>query len=347
MSPSSLPGAGIDAPAGALTDSAGVELRHLRYFVALADTGTFTQAAELTYVSQPTLSQQIRRLEQLIGTPLVRRRRDGVGLTKAGTILLEESRTVLSLIAHGVSRTRHSAGLGRPQLRFIVPPGLPEALTVCVASRLHSAANAAGVDVTWLEFPLEVGFSAIREHRADSGVGWLDPAEPELPDPLDFMRIGSFEPTAWIHTSHPAARRGHITLDELARMNVVHGPRRACLATYDAWLAKLQAVNPHFTFSDPPLRWSLPVTLALTASADRSAAVLTGPLWSRGLAASGLGSLATLQQDAGGRIPEMVPVLIEGRPLTATAGLAWTCGLPRELQQMLFDTADDIAANGA
>jgi len=343
MTLSSLPGVGTDAAVGARTVSAGVELRHLRYFVALADAGTFTHAAELTYVSQPTLSQQIRRLEQLIGTPLVRRGRDGVGLTKAGTVLLEESRTVLSLIAHGVSRTRYTAGLGRPQLRFILPPGLPEALTVCVASRLRSVTNAAGVDVTWLEFPLDAGFSAIREHRADSGVGWLDPAEPELPDPLDLMRIGSFEPVAWIHARHPAARRGRVTLGELAAMNVVHGPRRACPATYDAWLAVLQAVSQRFAFSDPPLQRSLPVTLALAASADRSAAVLTGPLWSCGMAASGRGSFATLQHDASGGIPEMVPVLIEGRPLTATAGLAWTRELPRGLQQALFDTADEIA----
>ena len=161
---------------------------------------------------------------------------------------------MLSLFDHGVSRTRHTAGLGRPQLRFTVPPDLPEVLAVRVASRLRSVADAAGVDVTWLEFPLDAGFPAILEHRADSGVGWLDPAKPELPDPLDLMRIGSFEPVAWIRASHPAARRGRVTLGELTAMNVVHGPRRACPATYDAWLAMLQAVRPGFAFSDPPLQ---------------------------------------------------------------------------------------------
>src|SRR3984885_399140 len=108
----------------------GVELRHLRYFVALADAGTFTQAAEQMFIAQPTLSQQIRRLEEMVGTPLLQRRREGVRLTDAGTVLLEESRTVLSLIEHGVSRTRQTAGLGRPRLRFVVPPSLPEDLAM-------------------------------------------------------------------------------------------------------------------------------------------------------------------------------------------------------------------------
>src|SRR5215469_2121202 len=84
----------------------GLELRHLRYFVAVADAGTFTHAAERLFVAQPTLSQQIRRLEQVIGTPLMQRGHDGVQLSAAGSMLLDTARDVLSLVEHGVSRTR-------------------------------------------------------------------------------------------------------------------------------------------------------------------------------------------------------------------------------------------------
>src|ERR1700731_4488219 len=95
-----------------------IELRHLRYFVALADEGSFTHAAEQMFIAQPTLSQQIRRLEEMVGTALLYRRRDGVELTEAGRVLLEEARTVLSLLEHGVTGARQVAGLGRPRLRF-------------------------------------------------------------------------------------------------------------------------------------------------------------------------------------------------------------------------------------
>src|SRR5580693_8562728 len=78
----------------------GLELRHLRYFAAVADEGTFTRAAERLFIAQPTLSQQIGRLEQMVGTRLLERRRDGVHLTAAGTVLLDAARDVLSAVDH-------------------------------------------------------------------------------------------------------------------------------------------------------------------------------------------------------------------------------------------------------
>src|SRR5215471_15751965 len=80
----------------------GLELRHLRYLVAVADAGTFTRAAERLFMAQPTLSQQVHRLEQIVGTTLLHRRRDGVQLTAAGTVLLEAARDVLAAAGHAV-----------------------------------------------------------------------------------------------------------------------------------------------------------------------------------------------------------------------------------------------------
>ena len=75
----------VELPKEAARTPLAIELRHLRYFVALADAGNFTHAAQRMFIAQPTLSQQIRRLEQIVGTPLLQRLRDGVRLTAAGT----------------------------------------------------------------------------------------------------------------------------------------------------------------------------------------------------------------------------------------------------------------------
>ena len=311
----------------------GVELRHLRYFVAVADAGTFTHAAERMYIAQPTLSQQIRRLEEMLGTPLLRRRREGVRLTEAGLVLLEESRTVLSLIDHGLSRTRQAAGIGRPCLRFVVPPHLPETLTVETASRLLSTAVGADVDVAWLEILLDGEFSAIQQHRADAGLGWMNPKSETLPAHLDVMNLGQFEPIVWIPTEHRAASQGTIGLGELAQMDVVHGPRRLNTETYDAWLAVLRTASPRFEFTDPPFRNSLPMTLAFAATGSRPTAVLTGPRY-RTMAGS-----AQTERHRAAKTYDMVPVHIDQRPLTATAGMVWNVDLPRQFQQVLVDTA--------
>ena len=116
-----------------------LELRHLRYLVAVAEAGTFTRAAEQVFIAQPTLSQQIGRLEQLVGTPLLVRGRDGVWPTTAGAVLLDVCRDVLSLVDHGVSRTQQAAGLGRQRLRVVMPGNLPEASCSAKFMRLSKA----------------------------------------------------------------------------------------------------------------------------------------------------------------------------------------------------------------
>src|SRR5215831_14176291 len=313
----------------------GVELRHLRYFVAVADAGTFTQAAERMFIAQPTLSQQIRRLEEMVGTPLLQRRREGVRLTEAGTVLLAESRTVLSLVDHGVSRTRQAAGVGRPRLRFVVPPHLPETLAVQAASRLRTTAAAAGIDVAWMETGLDAEYSPVLQRRADAGLGSLTAGETP-PSSLEAMSLGEFEPDVWLPTTHPAAPRGVIGLGDLAHMDVVHGPRRASTAIYDAWLAAMRASNPRFDFTDPPFRQFRPITLAFAATASRPTAVLTGPQH-RIEDRSG-----QVQPDPAPGPAGMVRARVDHAPLTATAGLVWSGDLPRELQQVLFDTAEGI-----
>src|SRR3954464_10751695 len=73
-----------------------MELRHLRYFVAIAEERSFTRAAERLWVAQPGLSTQIRRLESELGIQLFERHTRGVDLTDAGELFLERARTALA-----------------------------------------------------------------------------------------------------------------------------------------------------------------------------------------------------------------------------------------------------------
>src|SRR4051795_8836649 len=73
-----------------------MELRHLRYFVAIAEERSFTRAAERLWVAQPGLSTQIRRLEADLGVQLFERHTRGVDLTSAGELFLERARAALS-----------------------------------------------------------------------------------------------------------------------------------------------------------------------------------------------------------------------------------------------------------
>jgi DNA-binding transcriptional LysR family regulator len=319
----------------------GVELRHLRYLVAVADAGTFTQAAERIFVAQPTLSQAIRRLEEMVGTPLLDRRRDGVRLTDAGRVLLEESRTALYLIEHGVRRSRQVAGVDRLRLRFVLSPLLPEGFAGDIAVRLQRAAAAAGVDVAWLDVPLDAGFSLIRRRQADAALGWVMPDPAVLSGPLDVMTVGEFEPEVWIPARAGAGKRGVISLAELAGMDVVHGPRQSSPVTYDAWLEVLRSVRPRFEFTDPPLRRSLALALACAATADRPTAVLTGPL-----RPAGEPMAAKVRPRAAGP-SDMVRMRLDRGLLTATAAVVWSGDLPGHLQQVLFDTADTAALPAA
>jgi DNA-binding transcriptional LysR family regulator len=86
-----------------------IELRHLRYFVAVADAGHITRAAARLGIQQPPLSQQIQALEQKVGVPLLHRLPRGVELTEAGRVFLTEARAVLARVDYAVEAAQRTA----------------------------------------------------------------------------------------------------------------------------------------------------------------------------------------------------------------------------------------------
>src|SRR5467141_4910504 len=113
-----------------------VELRHLRYFVAVADAGNLTVAAQrMLHTSQPSLSRQIRDLEDEVGTPLLTRRARGVDLTPAGRAFLDHARSVLSQVEAASEAARRVAGPAMPCFAMGFLTGheltwMPEALRI-------------------------------------------------------------------------------------------------------------------------------------------------------------------------------------------------------------------------
>src|SRR5262245_679235 len=86
-----------------------MELRHLRYFIAVAEEGHMTRAAERLGIQQPPLSMQIRALEQELDVQLFRRKPRGVELTDAGAALLERARAILDQVDRAFATTRRTA----------------------------------------------------------------------------------------------------------------------------------------------------------------------------------------------------------------------------------------------
>src|SRR6202007_2423199 len=113
-----------------------MELRHLRYFVSVADAGSLTLAAEQSlHTSQPSLSRQIRDLEDGVGTPLLTRRARGIELTPAGRAFLEHARMVLSQVEAAAEAARRAAHPAKPcfSMGFLTGHELtwmPEALRI-------------------------------------------------------------------------------------------------------------------------------------------------------------------------------------------------------------------------
>ncbi|WP_037913163.1 LysR family transcriptional regulator [Actinacidiphila yeochonensis] len=128
---------------------ADLDLRLLRYFVALAEHGTFAAAAEALHLTQPTLSRQIRRLEQQLGARLLDRSPNGSRLTTAGEALLPGARTLLCVAASTAALTRAAAEPARVTVGYttniVVTPAVRE------LRRRHPDAEVDTAHLPWRE----------------------------------------------------------------------------------------------------------------------------------------------------------------------------------------------------
>jgi DNA-binding transcriptional LysR family regulator len=206
-----------------------MELRHVRYFLAVAEELNFTRAALKVGIGQPPLSQQIRSLEHEIGAPLFRRLSHGAELTEAGQAFLPEARALLAQAARALHSARRGAlgQVGRISVGFtgsaafcpVVPAALRAfgqrypAVELCLEE-----ANTATLLERLLDRQLDAAF--IRPGRLD-------------PDGVRVRTLGHEAMVAAVPADHRLAKGKTLALSMLAREPLILFPRAAGPSLFD------------------------------------------------------------------------------------------------------------------
>jgi DNA-binding transcriptional LysR family regulator len=215
-----------------------VELRQLRYFVAIAEEGSFSRAAERLHVSQPPLSTQIKSLEDELGVPLLERSNRGVTLTAAGTVFFEEVRAVLARLEHARGKTLQAGhgDVGMLSIGFvsiadysILPPALKDyrARYPLVEVQLH-------------ELTTDAQIRELRAARLDLGIGLAPVDEPDL----EFKCVMREELILAAPAGH-ALIKGEDVIDlrTLAKANFIIPPRDIATGLYDLIISHCRAAG--------------------------------------------------------------------------------------------------------
>jgi len=204
-----------------------VELRHLRYFVAVAEELSFGQAAERLHITQPSLSLQIQSLEHTIGADLFVRR-PHVKLTKAGEALFARAKPILDQAEEAIQLARNVAQGKEGILRMGIVP------SVLLVSSLPKAIRRfrerfPGVELRLLEMSTVNQFEALRVGRIDAGIIRQPPEKMDYA----FEIVAREKLMVVLPSSHPFANRSRVTLSMLANESWILFPRSVNINLYD------------------------------------------------------------------------------------------------------------------
>ena len=199
-----------------------MELRHLRYFVAVAEELHFGRAARRLHIAQPPLSRQIRDLERDVGTPLFERRPRGVELTPAGRAFLPEARLTLAQ-AERAQRTAQRAAMGetgRLRVGFVEAAAdtgiLPDVLSFF---RMHLPS----IGLSLFEMDSLQQAEAFRDGRIDLGL--LSSIPPDAARWLQVEVVHREPLVLAMPPTHPLVGRKRLALRDLAGESFVLIPR--------------------------------------------------------------------------------------------------------------------------
>lgn len=209
-----------------------MELRHLRYFVAVAETLSFRRAADRLRLAQPALSSQIKSLEHELGTRLLDRTTRSVRLTPAGRVLLDEARTVLAATVQAERRAREAAhGLaGTLRLGVIAPTA--NAWLAGILRRFRQSFPAVQLSL----FDLTSTEQLRRLHEGELDAGLLRP--PVTWPELDYQFVEESHQVLALPAGHPLARKRALNWKVFDGADLVLIQPEAQHGYYDAFLAQ-------------------------------------------------------------------------------------------------------------
>lgn len=195
-----------------------MELRQLRYFLAVAEEGRFSRAAHRLHIAAPSLSQQIQNLERELRVLLFERTPQRVELTMAGQALLVRARVILAEVDRAREDVRSAGASGREQVT----------LRVCTMAErvldgpLRTVAEAIpGVEVFVTSSPGDDAVEAVRQARADAAVVWSRPREHR---DLDGVVLGRVRFGIVLPLRHPLSDQLQVEVAGLADQSTVMFP---------------------------------------------------------------------------------------------------------------------------
>jgi DNA-binding transcriptional LysR family regulator len=202
-----------------------MELRQLAYFVAVAEEGSFTRAAQRMHVAQPGISQQIRRLERDLGEQLFDRTNQSVRLTTAGVAFLPHARAALGATEAGRTALADLRGLVHGELRLGTIPGIPDIDLVGLLARFHD--DYPGVTATLREDHPNGLIDDLRRDEYDAIIVGL--SEPVAPDGLSIDLL-SVEPLVLVTSGdHALGSRKRVAMSDLGGDTFITLPRQSAL----------------------------------------------------------------------------------------------------------------------
>ncbi|MGW7460907.1 transcriptional regulator CynR [Streptomyces sp. NPDC054797] len=155
-----------------------LELRHLRYLIAVAEHGSFTRAAEELRISQPTLSQQVKQLERTVGVQLLDRTGRTVRLTDAGATYVHHARGALRELATAERAVQDLADLSRGHLRLALTPTFTAYLVGPLVAALYAAHP--GITLAVRETPQDRIEAGLLADEHDLGLAFQRPHLPGI-----------------------------------------------------------------------------------------------------------------------------------------------------------------------